>query len=105
MTVRKATYTQNGDRRKSKKFYASFYDHHNVRRMLPLFVDSENSKEAARAIERLVNIRASDDMPSQELRRFIANTLPRIREQLVAWDIIDASLVCSTELLEELIDK
>ena len=103
--MRKAKYTANGQTRESKKLYADFYDHQNIRRMLPLFADPENSKEAARAIDRLVTIRASDDAPSLELRRFIENTLPRIRKKLVAWDIIDASLASSTELLEELILK
>jgi integrase len=104
MTIRHVTYTKNQERRKSKKLYADFYDHNEVRRKLPLFVDSKNSDEAARAIERLVGIRASDNVIPPELRRFIAITLPRIRDKLVEWNIIPSSFANARQSLDELVD-
>src|SRR5688572_26885643 len=101
MKTRQVTYTENGERRKSKKLYADFYDHAGIRRLLPLFEDEKNSTEAARGIDRLVSIRASDALPTADLRRFIENTLPRIREKLVEWHIVDAGLVTTTQLLDD----
>lgn len=101
MKTRRVTYTENGERRKSKKFYADFYDHAGIRRLLPLFEDEKNSTEAARAVDRLVDVRASGALPPRELRRFIENTLPRIRKKLAEWNIIDAGLVSTTHLLDD----
>ena len=105
MNLRKATYTQNGERKVSKKAYADFFDHNGVRRRMPLFASEKNSAEALRAIRRLVSVRASDDVLTPELQRFVENTLPRIRQKLVDWEIIDSSLLTTSQTLAELVDE
>lgn len=101
MQIRKASFTKGGVTRSTKKYYARFYDHREVRRHLPLFADKKNSEEAGRAIERLIGFRASGaDLPS-ELHRFIENTLPAIRTKLAEWDIVDPTRVAAVKLLAE----
>src|SRR4051812_19957593 len=96
MTLRQQRYTaKNGERRKSRKYYADFYDHGGVRRALALFPDKKNATEAARAVQRLVHVRASGEMIPPELHRFIANTKPVIRQKLADWGIIDPARVAA----------
>lgn len=105
MKVRRVHYTQGGVSKLAATLYADFYDHQGVRRRMPLFEDKRNSDEAARAIEKLVNVRACGDVVPIELRRFIESTLPQIREKLAEWHIIDGGLVVSSQVLDELIDE
>ena len=101
MKIRRGSFTKNAIARKTKKLYARFYDHNAVRRNLPLFQDEKNSAEAARAIERLVNIRASGSDLPPELQRFIENTLPTIRNKIAEWGIIDSTRVAAVKTLAE----
>lgn len=101
MKLQHGSFTKNSIARKTQKLYARFYDHNSVRRNLPLFQDEKNAAEAARSIERLVNIRASGSDIPPELGRFIENTLPPIRDKLAEWGIIDSSRVASVKTLAE----
>jgi site-specific recombinase XerD len=99
MKIKPATFNKNGVKRKTARLYGHFYDHNGIRRKLPLFTDMKNATEAARAVERLVSIRASGDMISAELQRFIENTRPQLRDRLAGWGIIDPSRVAAARLL------
>jgi hypothetical protein len=104
MRVRPVAYTENGEKKLTKKQYAVFADHNGVVRKLPLFVDRKNATEAARHVGRLVAARASGDAPSPELSRFIENTLPSIRAKLAEWGIIDAARTAAGKSLAEHLD-
>ncbi len=104
MKIRKAHYTKNGESRVAGKLYGDFYDHCGIRRRIPLFDDQKNSLEAARAIERMVSIRASGEMLPPDLRRFVENTLPRIRDKLSEWHIVDPGAMSGVQSLDELVD-
>lgn len=101
MKVRKVSYKKNGKTHTSAKFYAHFADHQGIRRRLALFEDLENSNEMARAIQRLVSLRASDNVIPSELLRLISHTFPYFRENLAKWDIIDSTLNCGTEMIRD----
>src|SRR5687767_13308824 len=90
MTLKQQKYKdREGRLKKSRKWYADFYDHRGIRHALPLLADRKNAQEAGRAVEHLIGIRASGAMLPPELHRFIENTTPAIRQKLAAWGIID----------------
>ena len=101
MKLRNAIYVEGGVRKQTRKLYGVFADHLGIKRRLPLFTDRKNAAEAARAIERLVNVRASGEFVPPELQRFIENTRPAIRKRLAAWGIIDATRVAAVQALAD----
>jgi len=85
MKLRKMTYTQNGEKRQSEKWYAVWVDHSETLRRVPLFADRKASDEIAYKIDKLNSVRASDGILPPELSRFVEQMPSAIRIKLANW--------------------
>lgn len=101
MHLKQPVFVKGGVKRRTTKWYAGFTDHNGIRRSLPLFADKKNATEAARAIDRLVAIRASGDVVPPDMQRWIENTKPAIRRKLGEWSVVDSSRVAAVSPIAE----
>ncbi len=101
MKIRRMTYTKDGQRHQSEKFYAVFVDYSEALRRLPLFSDRKASEEAARKIDKLNQRRAAGDTLPPELTRFVESLPASIRDRLAEWGIIDPARVAAAKPLQE----
>ena len=87
MRVFRATYTRvtkDGSRetRTAKKWYAEFRGPDGAVRRVPGFADRTPTLELARKLQKLADLRAAGDPPSDELRRWLETLPPRLRAHL-----------------------
>jgi integrase len=106
MKLRRMGYTTtDADGRKTKeksaKWYAVFQDFNGVLRRLALDEDRNTAEEYANKIEKLNKIRGSGNEMSKELAEFVETMPPRIKDRLVAFNILDTGKVYADKPLSE----
>ncbi len=104
MSVRKHTYTYQGQPRTTGKYYLYFRDHSDVRRCLPGFEDRRATLALERRLKTLVGLRVGRSPLDPDMARWMEALPDRIRAKLAAWDLVDPSRVTACSLLDTHLD-
>ena len=101
MKLRKMTYTQDGKRKLSEKWYAVWVDFSETLRRLPLCEDRKAAEEAANKINKLNQHRANGENLPPELARYVENMPPALRDRLAEWGILSIARAAAGKALAE----
>ena len=100
MRLFKATYTEGGQKRFSKKHYLDFFDHNEVRHRIPAFEDKRQSEAMGAKIKDLIGLRAGRMTPEPEIQRWIDGLPKKLLRQFVSWDLVSSERVAVGQSLE-----
>jgi integrase len=84
----KATYTDSGLRRFTRKWYLDVFDHAQVRHRIPAFEDKRQSEALGRRIGDLISLKVSGMTPDVETQRWIDGLPKSLLQKLVSWGLI-----------------
>jgi len=88
MKVRRHSYTTDGVKHETQKFYIVFTDNRGERHQLPAFGDKKNSQALARTLARYLGATSTGEPPPPDLAAWPAKLERTIRKTLVKWGII-----------------
>ena len=100
-SVYRNTFTQNGKKRTTKKWYAKFRDHTGTHRKLPGFENKKLTEELARKLERLAERRKLNQSPDAELADWLEVAPAELKASLAKWGLLDARSVAEAKPLAE----
>jgi integrase len=89
MGVFRVTFTKNGRKQRSSKFYIDFKDAVGIRRRVPAFKGERESQELERIIEKLVACKCNSVLPGADLVRNIESMPAKVRERLTTFGVLD----------------
>ncbi len=95
---------RNGEQRRTKRWHVEFKDHLGRRQRFPGFADRPASREFERKLKRLAALRATAATPDEEMRRWIEDLAPALRDRLSDCGMLTATQVAALRPLGELLD-
>lgn len=105
MGVFRVTFTKDGRRQRSGKYYIDFKDAVGIRRRVPAYKGERESQELERLIEKLVACRQNNALPNADLLRSIESMPAKVRDRLMDFDVLDKRRrISAKSLAEHLLD-
>jgi len=101
MRIYRETFKDDGQVKKTAKWYVDFRDHNKLRHKLPAFIDKRASEAFGRNIESLVNCRLSGLEHDVKLNQWLETLPSSILKKFTSWGLIDGQRAEITKPLTE----